>query len=81
MIGIIGVHVDDILTCGTGHEYDNDIDQLAKTFKWGHWHEDEFTYCGLHVQQEQETFEVYVDLETYCNNIYEVKKLNVETLR
>ena len=69
----MGVHVDDVLTCGVGKEYDDDIDTISKMFKWGHWHEDEFTYCGLHVVQERETLEVYVDLEEYCNNIEEVK--------
>ena len=59
----MGVHVDDVLTCGTGQAYLNDLETIRKMFKWGHWHEGDFTYCGLHVVQEPETFEVYVDLE------------------
>ena len=65
--GVIGIHVDDVLTCGTGRAYDKEIEWISKKFKWGHWHEDEFTYCGLHVVQETKTHEVYVDLEEYCN--------------
>ena len=49
------------------------LNVYRKKFKWGHWREDEFTYCGLHVLQEKKTYEVYVDLEEYCNNIKAVK--------
>ena len=41
LIGIMGVHVDDVLTCGIGCEYQHDIDDISNTFKWGHSHEDD----------------------------------------
>ena len=71
--GVIGIHVDGALTCGHTHAYHKDMEYMKRKFKWGHWHEDEFTYCGLHVIQEKRTREVYIDLEEYCNNIKEVK--------
>ena len=53
LIGIMGVHVDDVLTCGIGCDHQHDIDDISKKFKWGHWHEYDFVCCGLHVHQEK----------------------------
>ena len=44
LVGVMGVHVDDVLTCGYGKEYLDDLQTISRKFKWGHWHEDDFTY-------------------------------------
>ena len=65
--GLIGVHVDDGLCCGS-EMFHQKLRELAKTFPFGSQKQTEFTFTGLHVEQQPD-FSISVDQQQDIKDI------------
>ena len=69
ILGIIGVHVDDLLCGGHGAEWDEAMMNLAKRIRFGPRKFPPVTYCGVRVKQNDT--EITIDQEDYLDAIQE----------
>ena len=54
LVGILGVHVDDVVRGGNGKRYDEAIERLKKVFPFASWKssmKEKVTFCGLELNQ------------------------------
>ena len=65
--GVIGVHVDDGLCCGTPY-FQEKLKQLEQKFPFGSRKEMDFTFTGLHISQKADGT-ITVDQSQYVNEI------------
>ena len=65
--GIVGVHVDDGLCCGSAL-FHGKLQELSKKFPFGSQKQKEFTFTGLHIKQ-QDDFSITVDQQQYIKDI------------
>ena len=70
-IGLVGVHVDDGLFCGTP-EFHRVINELEKRFPFGSRKESNFTFTGLHINQNFD-YSIEVDQCKYVKEIEPIK--------
>jgi hypothetical protein len=68
LVGLIGVHVDDLLCCGYGPVFDKAMDQLVKDLPFGERKYGKFVYCGLRVEQPSANL-VTVDQNEYIEKL------------
>ena len=55
VVGYLGIHVDDVITTGSGPEYEAALTRLKAKFKFGSWdnaQETTLTYCGCEIRQD-----------------------------
>lgn len=74
LVGLCGIHVDDVLCSGVGSFYENQVQKLRDTFPFGSWkHADKetVTFCGCEVRQDHE-YHVYLGQERFAEGIYEI---------
>lgn len=74
MTGLIGVHVDDVLICGEGPEYDSKVQTLLSTFPFGSWKDarkERITFCGAELSQEADGT-LRLNQERYALGINEI---------
>lgn len=74
VVGYLGIHVDDVLVCGVGSEYDACIQRLRDRFPFGAWTvamEGSFTYCGCEIQQKPD-FSIKVTQERFALSLDEI---------
>ena len=73
-IGILGIHVDDILMAGdeSHAEWVEFIHRLHSSYQWAPWETDQFTHCGLGIQQLYDD-SVMINHEEYCANISQME--------
>ena len=67
-------HVDDVLVCGVGSEYDACNQRLRDRFPFGAWTvamEGSFTYCGCEIQQKPD-FSIKVTQERFALSLDEI---------
>ena len=72
--GILGIHVDDIVTSGEGKLYDEKIQELRKLFPFGSWKNaknETVTFCGCELKQKQ-CGEIVMSQERYSLGLSEV---------
>lgn len=69
-IGLVGVHVDDGIYCGTP-KFHQKIKQLSQKFPFGSQTHTEFTFTGLNISKK-ENYAIHVDQSQYIRPI-EVK--------
>ena len=69
--GVLGVHVDDVLTGGKGKPYEEAIRLLRETFPFRKWKYDEGTFCGSSLKQDPKTKDITVSQAEF---IAEMKK-------
>ena len=65
--GLIGIHVDDGLCCGTP-EFHAKLKQLEAKYPFGSRKDRDFTFTGLHIQQHQD-YSITVDQTKYVKAI------------
>ena len=65
--GIIGVHVDDGLCCGS-QLFQEKLKEVSKRFPFGSHRKRNFTFTGLHIQQ-QEDYSIHIDQTQYVKDI------------
>ena len=65
--GVCVIHVDDILCGGSNLFMTNVIDKLKKRFAFGRQEQSDFTYCGIHLQQVNDT--TFLSQSNYSDSI------------
>ena len=53
LCGLIGVHVDDVLCCGSGSQFSRKVSTLKESFPFGSWKSlsESTTFCGCEIKQ------------------------------
>ena len=69
ILGIIGVHVDDLLCGGSGPEWEAAISKLTSSLKFGDKTYSPITYCGVLYLQSPDTHEVLAKQIEYVQPI------------
>ena len=67
LIGLICVHVDDFIHCGTSEFKESVIEELIKIFKMGKTESGSFKYVGFEIKQKDEGIEI--DQSEYAANL------------
>ena len=70
-VGIIGVHVDDLLCGGHGREWDAALAHLCKAINFGLRKFTPLTYCGVDYNQDAKTKEIFANQAAFCQTIEE----------
>ena len=65
--GILGIHVDDGLCCGSGY-FETKLQELAKRFPFGSHKKRNFTFTGLRIEQQND-FSIHVHQTQYIEDI------------
>ena len=71
LVGMCGMHVDDLLCSGSGSKYENCVQQLRSVFPFGSWSfadEEVVTFCGCELFQDQEKH-IYLGQEKFYQSI------------
>lgn len=66
MVGLLGVHVDDVLVSRSSQVYEAKITELRKTFPFGSWNsapKEKTVFCGGELSQKS-SGEINLKLET-----------------
>ena len=73
VVGVLGIHVDDILMAGNEQEkkWVEFLHRLHGSYQWAPWETDQFTHCGLGLQQLYDD-SVMISHEEYCSNISQI---------
>jgi hypothetical protein len=66
---IIGIHVDDLLICGQGPVFDKAMKTLESRLNFGTRKYNNFTYCGLQIEQDRKTKQIRLHQNTYVENL------------
>ena len=74
--GIMGVHVDDVLTGGRGPVYDTALAELKATFPFLKWQEYQGMFCGSRLEQDPETSQITVSQQTFVDKMQRPKLRN-----
>ena len=76
LVGILGVHVDDVLLGGCGKDFEDSINELKKTFPFRKWKYGSGTFCGSELSQCPESFEITVSQEAFADKLQKPKLRN-----
>ena len=68
LVGIIGLHVDDLLVAGTGSSFDRAMSLLESRLPFGARKYGKFMYCGLLIEQVN-AHEITVDQSEYIDKL------------
>jgi hypothetical protein len=71
ILGIIGVHVDDLLCGGLGQEWEAALKRLTSKLKFGERKYSPVTYCGVDLIQDPKTYEIRIVQGEYFEKIQE----------
>ena len=72
LVGMCGIHVDDVLCAGSGQLYEDCIVKLRSTFPFGNWVNAEVvTFCGCEIQQDHEGH-IYLGQEKFTESVHEI---------
>ena len=67
--GVLGAHVDDTITGGSGSEYSAAVDRLRTRFPYRKWRTGQGEFCGVMYSQDQATFEICFHQQEYARHI------------
>ena len=79
VVGLCGLHVDDILIGGKeGDEvFEKAMDALKQSYRWGKWEDSSFDYAGCHIQQAKD-FSIRIDQNDYTDRWIEEIEIKPE---
>eukprot|EP00435_Cladocopium_sp_Y103_P050503 s1907_g15.t1 len=69
LVGILGVHVDDVVTGGRGPLYESALQKLRDAFPFRKWKRFEGQFCGSYLRQNPETWEIEVSQEEFVEKL------------
>ena len=73
LVGIMGVHVDDVVIGGQGPLFDQRLEQLRSTFPFRKWQEGHGTFCGSLLQQDPQTGSISVSQREFIDKMQKPK--------
>ena len=69
LCGILGSHVDDTVTGGSGETYLKALEYLKHRFPYRKWRCSEGEFCGCHYKQDMSSFEITMSQKTFAEGI------------
>ena len=69
LVGILGAHVDDTITGGTGPTYQHAIERLKARFPYRKWRQGNGEFCGVQYSQNPTTMEITYQQKEYAENL------------
>lgn len=69
LCGVLGAHVDDTITGGSGPIYEAAIKALKDTFPYRKWRVGNGEFCGVQYSQDMKTFEITYQQSEYANHL------------
>ena len=69
LVGIMGVHVDDVLIGGRGQVYQSALAQLRQAFPFRKWKRFEGQFCGSFLKQDPETWAIEISQESFVDKL------------
>jgi hypothetical protein len=69
LVGIMGVHVDDVVVGGRGELYQDVLNKLKQTFPFRKWKQFAGQFCGSYIQQDPQTWAIEVSQEEFVDKI------------
>ena len=73
LVGIMGVHVDDVLVGGRGELFEESLKLLKKQFPFRKWKLHAGSFCGAELSQCKETFNITVSQESFAEKLQRPK--------
>ena len=73
LVGIMGVHVDDVVIGGRGQLFEQKLSQLRSTFPFRKWQEGQGTFCGSLLQQDPQTGGICVSQREFIEKMQKPK--------
>jgi len=73
LVGILGVHVDDVIIGGRGEKFQTALTVLRETFPFRKWQKGQGSFCGAQLQQCPDTFEIKVSQEEFVDKLQKPK--------
>ena len=73
LIGILGVHVDDVLIGGRGELFESTLQKLREAFPFRKWKVGAGSFCGSELKQDAKTFDIEVSQESFAENMSKPK--------
>ena len=73
LVGILGVHVDDVLIGGRGELFENSLQNLKKAFPFRKWKIGSGSFCGSELKQDENTFDIEVSQVSFAENMSKPK--------
>ena len=67
--GVLGAHVDDTMTGGSGDEYQAAIARLRERFPYRKWRVGQGEFCGVMYAQDQSSFEISYQQQEYAKHL------------
>lgn len=69
LCGILGAHVDDTITGGSGGYYEGALSQLRQRFPYRKWRISEGEFCGAHYRQCPRTKEIVMSQSVFAQQL------------
>ena len=69
LCGLLGSHVDDTVTGGSGEVYETALRCLKQRFPYRKWRVQEGEFCGAHYKQCPKTKEITMSQELFCESL------------
>ena len=69
LCGLLGAHVDDTVTGGSGQAYDDALKYLRHRFPYRKWRVGEGEFCGAHYKQNEKTKEITMSQSTFAQSL------------
>ena len=78
IVGVMGVHVDDVLIGGRGPVFEKAVETLRKEFRFRKWKAGEGAFCGAMLKQDPTTFSISVSQQEFAEKLEKPKLRNRE---
>eukprot|EP00435_Cladocopium_sp_Y103_P051560 s1160_g16.t1 len=69
LVGVMGVHVDDVVVGGRGPLYNSTLKSLRTAFPFRKWKQFEGQFCGSFLKQDRRTFAIEVSQEEFVDKV------------
>ena len=69
LVGVLGAHVDDTITAGSGSVYEAAIAALRQSFPYRKWRIGNGEYCGVQYNQDPQTFNITYGQKEYSEHL------------
>ena len=69
VLGVVGIHVDDLLCGGEGHGWEKALHHLTRSRRFGEGKYPLVLYCGVRLTQNLDTYAVKADQSDYVESI------------
>ena len=73
LVGVMGVHVDDVVIGGFGQVFDKKLQMLRSTFPFRKWQEGRGTFCGSMLQQDSTSGSISVSQREFVDKMQKPK--------